>query len=977
MKIALTFFSIFISLSIFSQKEHHKNKPNFIRKSNFVQSVPALAGRNLIPVDLTPTKNNNNRWLNYPTNFEALPKGKDPLLAQNNNYQARVPGNPVIQNFEGASEATNAGAGVPDSTGAVGPNHYIHAYNVGFVIFDKQGNILVPHASLANLFPNHTDGDPIVFYDRYADRFVITQFEVGGFAQGPYSMLVAICQGSDPVNDGWNTYEFPMDDMPDYPKFAVWRDGYYLTANKSSGNTVYVINRDQMIAGQAQADIVGFQLPGVDLNPNAVFAPMAMNSIGPNLPPVNTPGHVVYLQDDAWATGPDHLKIWDVTVDWNSIANSSISNPVQINTTPFDSFTAAFGLGEVPQPGTTQKIDGITGVLSFACNYYQFADHNSVTVNFNVDVNGDNTRLGIRWFELRNNNGWNIQQEGTFAPNDTFYRFMGSMGIDAQGNIGLAYSKADANTPTSLYFTGRHANDPFGQMTIDEEVIIDGLGVNAIHNRFGDYSQLTLDPTDNKTFWFVGEYFDANNAWKTRIASFKIAPNTTNDVGITAITNPTSGTLSNSEQVTVTIFNFGENAQSNIPISFSVDGAIVANEVYNGTVNSGATASYTFTTTANLGTLGQTYEISATTNLMNDEDTTNDNFTKNVTFLQPNDIGVTAINAPSSGIALSANEQVTVTITNFGGEEQSNFNVSYTINGNQVTEQVTGPLQVGGTLDYTFNQTADFSALGDYNVAATTSLSTDSDTSNDAISSVITNSNCQPSINCNDGDGLRLFQLESINNTSSCEGYGDFTDLSTDLIVGSTNNLTLTTSYGDQHVNVWIDFNDNFVFEANELVVNDYVIAAGSADGTFTETTSLVIPQNATFGSHLLRAKTNWDGIVPTDACEVTDYGETEDYTVNITYVSSVDTNVFNQLEMTVSSLGNNQFLVNLPSLEIEDTLIITLHNMLGQKFVKNRVKNSNGLYTYQLNLNGLSAGVYLVRLGTTDFGKVKRIIVR
>jgi len=387
--------------------------------------------------------------LNYPTNFDALPKGVDPLVSQNKTNQTMIPGNPVIQNFDGAIEGVHTGAGVPDSTGAVGQNHYIHSYNSGFVIFDKQGNILVPHAALSTLFPGVDDGDPIVMYDRYADRFIITQFKVGDFAMGPFSMLMAICQGSDPVNDGWDTYEFEMDDMPDYPKFSIWHDGYYLTANKNNGQNVYVMNRDEMIAGNVTAQIVGFNLPGVTANPNVVFAPLAMNSIGPNLPNANVPAHIIYLQDNAWATGSDHLKIWDITMDWNTTANSAISNPTLLNTTPFDSFTATFGSGEVPQPGTAQKIDGITGVVSFACNYYAFGTHNSVTLNFNVDVNGDNTKLGIRWFELRDNNGnWNIQQEGTFAPNDNLYRYM--VNITAAASTQDAYLNSLEMTVSSL-----------------------------------------------------------------------------------------------------------------------------------------------------------------------------------------------------------------------------------------------------------------------------------------------------------------------------------------------------------------------------------------------------------------------------------------------------------------------------------------------------------------------------------------------
>ena len=179
-------------------------------------------------------------------------------------------------------------------------------------------------------------------------------------------------------------------------------------------------------------------------------------------------------------------------------------------------------------------------------------------------------------------------------------------------------------------------------------------------------------------------------------------------------------------------------------------------------------------------------------------------------------------------------------------------------------------------------------------------------------------------------------------------------------------------------MNVWIDFNDDFVFQINELVVTDYIIAIGSDGGTYTETTDLIIPTTANLGSHLMRAKTNWDEVVPSDACEESEYGETEDYTVNITTsVAGVNDDVINNLEMVIATLEDNVFNVTMLSPDYSETMVITMHNILGQQFVKNRVEYSNGSYTHTLNLNGLASGVYLVRLGNKDFGKVKRIIVK
>ncbi len=990
MKFILTLTLLFFTSLLFSQ-ETNNTKPFFISSSQDVKIIAPLAGRDLIPADLTPKEHKNNRWLNYPTNFKALPLGNDPLLNQNKNLQRSIPGNPPIVNFDGAINGVHTGAAPPDPTGAVGPNHYIHAYNSGFAIFDKLGNILVAHNSLANIFPNETLGDPIVLYDRYADRFLITEF-----SNSPDAFLMAVSLGPDPVNDGWATYRFDLDAFPDYPKFSIWHDGYYITANKGNGNVVYVTERDAMIANDATANIVGFTLLGVVQNPNTIFSTLAMNSVGPNLPNANTPGYITYLQDDAWAPGQDHLKIWEVKLNWANTASSTISMPIQINTSPFDTFTAAFGNGEVPQPNTAAKIDGITGLLSYMCNYYAFGNHNSITLNFNVDVNGDNTKLGIRWYELRDTNGvWSIEQEGTFAPNDDIYRFMGSMAMDELGNIGLAYSRGNANNFTSLYYTGRYANDPVGEMTINEELIVQGLGSQGF-NRYGDYAQLTLDPTDNKTFWYTSEYFTASGAWRSRIASFKIAPTNTNDVGIIAITNPTDATLTNSETVTVTIFNFGESTQTNIPISYSVDGVVIANEVYTGTIASSNSATYTFTINTDLSTLGQTYTISATTSLTGDENNTNNTFTKEVTNLNANDLGVSEITVPNSGIGL-ANETISVVIRNFGGVAKSNFDVSYTINNNTpVTETVTTTLAPSSSMNYSFNTQGDFSALGSYTITATTLLNSDTDNTNDATTINIQNASCIPEATTGCGiDGIKRFVLGTINvddGGSGCNteggsnkiGYSDRTNLVTDL---DRNTTTHTVSVqqnwsggtnGPEKFAMWIDFNDNGLFETTEQVILGTVFTVGNNLEDFTFNLS----GTSNLGTHILRARAVDTSANPgdiNDPCADYAYGETQDYMVKIVDSSILDVNelAFTNAEMVIVNLDNNQFRVELPSTKITETMVITLHNMLGQKVVKNRVENNNDKYTYTLDLNGLNSGVYLVRLGTSDFGKVKRIIVK
>ena len=400
---------------------------------------------------------------------------------------------------------------------------------------------------------------------------------------------------------------------------------------------------------------------------------------------------------------------------------------------------------------------------------------------------------------------------------------------------------------------------------------------------------------------------DPNGTGDTEVAPYPALVLLANDIGIESVDSPVSGTLTDSESVTISITNFGENAASNFDVSFQVDGGAVVTETYTGSVASEETVQHTFSTTVDMSTVGTTYVLTAYTTYDSDEDSENDSVTVDITHLNPNDIGVSEITSPSSGELLSNAEAVTVTITNYGGATQYDFDVTFELNGETVTETVPGPLEGNSSMEYTFTQTVDVSVFGTYTITVYTSLDGDSDTSNDSSSSDITNINCAPSMDCSFADGFQLFQIGDINNESGCEGYGDFTDQSTDVELGETYDVTMTTGYGNQYVRIWIDYNDDFNFTLDELILDNYVIAAGAAAGSYTETTQVTIPADATLGQHLMRAKTNWQAGVPDDACELTTYGETEDYMINILPAAAYDIGVTNITNPVTGTLSNSE----------------------------------------------------------------------
>jgi hypothetical protein len=454
------------------------------------------------------------------------------------------------------------------------------------------------------------------------------------------------------------------------------------------------------------------------------------------------------------------------------------------------------------------------------------------------------------------------------------------------------------------------------------------------------------------------------------------------DIGVIDINQPVDGLLSENETIEITIRNFGLNTQSNFDVTYQINGGTIITETFTGSIESATNETFIFSTTADLSTVGETYTISASTALLNDEDTGNDSFTKEVTHLFPDDIGVTDILEPLSGTGLTDQEAITIEITNFGGASQSNFEVSYTIDGGAaVTETVAGPLGVGETIDYTFTQTADFSAFGEYIVTASTELAGDSDPTNDSITVTITHLLCQPESNCSFGDGLTRFILEEINLptiTCSGNGYIDLTQhaATLDAEVGEYT-ATIRTGFSNQEFSAWIDFNDNGVFEPSEQIFSNVIVATANVDVDVTFT----IPEDALNGDHLMRVRGKWgsgSGDL-NDPCANLQWGNTVDFTATIIN-GTLNTNDFglNDSDFVVVSQGNNQFQAILTTTNLDDQDVnLAVFNALGQRVHLSELENNNGVYTHNLNMSSYASGVYLVRAGTNSQGKVKRIVVK
>lgn len=519
MKKLFTLFAVtgLITVPSFAQEEEEMEMKVEKKQCSFFMKTPPV--RELMKMFPAPQESYEN-W---------VPKDRDPeeFMSWDLIDDKGIPDNggmdPALQTVEpwkdgkGSMKASwqgLSGAFPPDPTGAAGLDQYVQAVNSTYRVYDKEGNNLHPAPlALHSLWPGSTsDGDPIVMYDRYADRWFISQFQTG-----TNKILIAISETSDALGSFY-LYEWQFSSFPDYPKYAVWSNAYFMTANTNSYDCV-AYERDKMLAGDPTASMITMFFPNVPLFFNSIGVAYAEGLWAPE---ADEPGWAFAVQEDSWSgVSDDHIKVFKITLDWNTPTNSDCVIHQSITTQSMNNvFTQWWD--DITQQGTSQKLDAVAGIFMYKVQYRRFPGYDVVMLCHTVDVNNAN-RAGVKWYELRKDDGsdqWYIHQESTFDPNDGNSRWMGNIAMDLNGNVGLAYSIAGPNEYAGLRYTGRFANDPLNTMTVIEQEAVAGTGAQTLGNRYGDYSQMTVDPVDDATFWFTGEYLGPSGSRKSQIFSF-------------------------------------------------------------------------------------------------------------------------------------------------------------------------------------------------------------------------------------------------------------------------------------------------------------------------------------------------------------------------------------------------------------------------------------------------------------------------
>ncbi len=452
----------------------------------------------------------------------------------------------VLSSFQGVGRGLGyiTRSSPPDTNGSVGLGEYVQWVNQAYGIFDKTSGKLKPiqdlgtgHLETEILDGNQiwqgfggkcefsNDGDPIVIYDKIANRWVMSQFAYSKPPSPPYAQCIAVSSSADPAGE-YSRYEYDFNNFNDYPKFGVWPDGYYAVFNMFEdesgdflGTKVCAYERRKMLDGKDAnmqcANLYNPQYSGI--------LPADFDGTQSSLPPSNSPEY--FLGIDA-----NKLDLWKYTVDWDDLTKSEFDRtPVKIPVASFE-FPCIQGnkaVSCIPQPNaSTQQLDVLGDRLMYRLAYRNFGDHESLVVNHTVQVGG---RTGVRWYELGGLAGTpTIVQQGTFAPEDGLFRWMGSIAMDKKGDMLLEYSVSGDSVFPSIRYTGRKRGDAPGAMR-DEKTLMAGQGSqfstkpNYATDRWGDYSSVSVDPGDDCTFWVTGQYLPSTDTyrWSTVISSVK------------------------------------------------------------------------------------------------------------------------------------------------------------------------------------------------------------------------------------------------------------------------------------------------------------------------------------------------------------------------------------------------------------------------------------------------------------------------
>jgi uncharacterized repeat protein (TIGR01451 family) len=488
----------------------------------------------------TPPKKQERPELEDPElNPVALPGGPPSQAATPTVPGPSAPAPATTLDFDGLDFA-NWGAGhPPDTVGDVGPTYFIQAINSSIGVYRKSDgvrvaaftfNTFMSQGSFGNLCDTDNFGDPVILYDSFEDRWVITDFafqlSAGNVVNPPgVYQCFATSKTGDPVTGGWNYYSLHITDaLNDYPKLGIWPDGIYMSANMFNfvggafqNPRVWAFNKAQMYAGSPTVQVVSFNAPTAD------FTVLPSNArLQTGTPPPGTPNYFV----SSWQF-TNALSVYKLHADWNSISLSTFTGP----DTPLaaTSWPNAAVPNALSQGGNSLDVLQIRAMMQ--SQYSNIGGVESLWATHTVR-RGDTTGFAApRWYQVNVTGGTvaaSLPQAATWDPDgaNVISRFMPSLAIDRAGDMALGYSTSSSTTKPAIKYAGRLAADPINTLGQTEQLLIQGAGTQTGNCgtssciRWGDYSAMSLDP-DGCRFWYTNEYYAVDGLnHQTRIGTF-------------------------------------------------------------------------------------------------------------------------------------------------------------------------------------------------------------------------------------------------------------------------------------------------------------------------------------------------------------------------------------------------------------------------------------------------------------------------
>jgi hypothetical protein len=452
-----------------------------------------------------------------------------------------APAPPPIANFDGLDFATWGAGHPPDTNGDVGPTYFIQSVNTSIGVYPKAGgapvaaftfNTFMSQGSFGNLCDSDNFGDPVVLYDSFEDRWVITDFAFqldgsNNVINPPGSFqCFAVSKTGDPVTGGWNFYSInTAGGLGDYPKFGIWPDGIYMSANMfdyaAAGSfqspRVYALNKAQMYAGSPTVQVVTFNAPSAD------FTLLPSNArLQTGTPPPGTPNYFV----STWQF-LNALTVYKFHVDWDRTTLSTFTGP--------DVPLAATSWPNAAVPNAPSLGGNALDVLQIRAmmqnQYTNLGGAESLWAAHTVRRGNTSGFAAPRWYQVDVTGGTvaaNLPQAATWDPDaaNVIFRFMPSLAVDRAGNMALGYSTSNSTSKPAIKYAGRLSSDPVDTLGQTEQLLIQGTGTQTGNcggsacARWGDYSAMTLDP-NGCTFWYTNEYYAVDGLNDlTRIGSF-------------------------------------------------------------------------------------------------------------------------------------------------------------------------------------------------------------------------------------------------------------------------------------------------------------------------------------------------------------------------------------------------------------------------------------------------------------------------